>query len=324
MYKAILFCCLWLSLSLTTFAAEDNIVDESNHVYSYDEMVADIQQLDEKYPDRIEVSTIGTSVDSRPIYQIVIGSKNAKNAIFVMSTIHGREWMNSWMLMDSLEVSLDNWNNPAPCGETFKDVFNDCCIYLIPMVNPDGVSISQFGIESIRREEIKGNLYNLPGADNPKRWKANADGVDLNRQFAYGWNSAVTVGTPASEMFNGTAPFTEPEALAIKAALDQRKFTVGVTYHSMEGAIYWDLGQEGDLRERTKALATHCKNITGYKLGCYSSCKGLEYNYMNFCKDIPTVCIETGTVQCPLPYSQWKSVWNKNHLLMVALAGCYQ
>lgn len=315
---------IWSVSSMTVFANEANIVDESNHTYTYDEMISDINELDQKYPDRIEISVIGNSVDERPIYQIVLGDKNSKNAIFIMSTIHGREWMNSWVLMDSLEICLDNWDNLAPNGEAYRDVFKDCCIYLIPMVNPDGVSISQSGLNAIRREDIRNNLSVMPGASNPRRWKANANGVDLNRQFPVGWNSDVKMTTACSEMYNGTAALTEPEAMAIRDALNQRGFTAAITYHSMEGAIYWDLGQEGDLRTRTEALATHCKNITGYRLGEASPLKGLEYNYMNFAKGIPTVCIETGTVQCPLPYSQWKKIWRENHMLMVALAGCYQ
>ena len=88
--------------------AEDIIVDTSNHTYTYEEMVEDIHNLDEKYPDRIEVSIIGHSVDKRPLYQVIIGNKDSKNAIYIQSTIHGREWMNTWVLMKSLEMHLDN------------------------------------------------------------------------------------------------------------------------------------------------------------------------------------------------------------------------
>ena len=304
--------------------AEDIIVDTSNHTYTYEEMVEDIHNLDEKYPDRIEVSIIGHSVDKRPLYQVIIGNKDSKNAIYIQSTIHGREWMNTWVLMKSLEMHLDNWNEIAPHGITYGEVFNNCCIYLLPMVNPDGVTISQLGFDAINNETIRNNCKIMPGANNPKRWKANADGVDLNRQFSTGWGSKIDVKTPSSENFNGLKAFTEPEALAMKSAMAQREFVAAITYHSMEGAIYWDLGQTGVLRDKVKALATHCHNITGYKYGEKSPCKGLEYNYMNFEENIPMVCIETGTVQCPLPYSQFNKLWEENHMMFVALAGCYQ
>jgi len=313
------------SFSIPVYAeGNTDIVDRSKHIYSFAEMQEDIGLLAEKYPDRIEVSSVGTSVDGRAIYQIILGNKNAKNAIYIQAAIHGREWMNSWILMESLEVCLDNWAQTAPNGSTYADVFNNCCIYLLPMVNPDGVTISQFGLDALCIEAVRNNCKAMPGANNPSKWKANANGVDLNRQFSTGWGNKVDTLVPSSENYNGITAFTEPEAIAIKNALDQRKFTAGIAYHSMEGAIYWDLGQDQKVREQALALATHCHNITGYRIGEVSYTRGLEYNYMNCAKKIPTVCIETGVVPCPLPYSQWKRLWRENHMMMVALAGCYQ
>lgn len=302
-----------------------NIVDTSKHTYSFLEMQEDIALLDFKYPDRIEVSSVGTSVDGRAIHQIIIGNKNAKNAIYIQASIHGREWMNTWILMESLEMCLDNWDTGiAFNGKTYGQVFQNCCIYLLPMVNPDGVTISQYGLNAINNEAVRNNCKLMRGANNPSKWKANANGVDLNRNFSAGWNSKIDVLAPSSDFFNGVAPFTEPESIAIKNALNLRKFVAAITYHSMEGAIYWDLGQEGKLREQTFALATHCKNITGYKLGDTATAKGLDYNYMILDKKIPSVCIETGTVACPLPYSQFKVLWKQNGLMMPTLAACYQ
>lgn len=318
------------NMSMTVFANENvvvmpvDIVDTSNHTYSYDEMLVDLALLKEKYPDKMEISSVGTSVDGRAIYQVILGNRNAKHAIYVQAAIHGREWMNSWVLMESLEMCLDNWHCIAPHGKTYGEIFQNCCVYLLPMVNPDGVTISQFGLDAIRNEAVRNNCKLMSGARNPRLWKANANGVDLNRQFSTGWNSRIDVTVPASENYNGIAAFTEPEAQAMKYAMSQREFIAGVAYHSTEGAIYWDVGQEGKVREWAQALATHCHNITGYRLGEAVQLKGLEYNYMNIDQGIPTVCIETGTVACPLPYSQWKTLWRENAMMMVTLAGCYQ
>ena len=105
--------------------------------------------------------------------------------------------------------------------------------------------------------------------------------------------------------------------------MDQRSFTAALTYHSSEGALYWNLGQTGELLERGQTLVTHCHNIIGDPIRESAIPKGLDYNYMILDKKIPAVCIETGTVACPLPYSQFKKIWEKNHMMMVALAGCY-
>ena len=310
--------------TLTVSAGNIDIVSTTNHTYTYAEMQEDILLLVQNHPDKLTLSTVGTSVDGRPIYQIILGNKNAKNAIYVQSTVHGREWMNSWIMMEQLELCCNNWNTISPHGITYKDIFNNCCIYLLPMVNPDSVVISQLGFNGINDAVIRSNCKAMPGANNPSKWKANAHGVDLNRQFSVGWNTRVDTLIPSSENYNGTAPFTEPEAVAMKNAMAQREFVAGVTYHSMEGAIYWDLNQNEDIRNKALVLATHCSNITGYKLGGLSACKGLEYNYMNYAENTPMVCIETGTVQCPLPYNQFKPLLRQNGMMFVMLAGCYQ
>lgn len=303
---------------------QEEIVDTSDHIYSYAEMMEDIQQLGNKYPDLIQVSSVGTSLDNRIIFQIVLGNPNAPKAIYVQSSIHAREWMNTWIMMKSLEMNLKNWNDMLPNGETYGQIFEDCCIYLLPMVNPDGVTISQYGFEGIQNEALRNYGLSLKGASNPKRWKANARGVDLNRQFSVGWNSNITELMPCSDTYNGEAPFTEPEAIAVKNALEQREFVAAITYHTMEGAIYWNLGQQGDLLVRSQILANHCQTISGYRLDPGpSDLKGLEYNYMIWEKGIPTVCIETGRKFSPLPYSEWADVWQENSMMMVAVAALY-
>ena len=301
-----------------------SIVDTSEHIYSYVEMMEDIGQLGTKYPDLIQVSSIGTSLDNRMIFQIVMGNPNASKAIYVQCATHAREWMNTWIMMKSLEMNLKNWDTVLPNGETYGQIFEDCCIYLLPMVNPDGVTISQYGFDGIRNEELRNYGRSLKGAEKPSRWKANARGVDLNRQFSVGWNSAISEEAPCSDTYNGVAPFTEPEAVAVKNALEQRSFVAAITYHTMEGAIYWNLGQQGEVLFRNQILANLCQQISGYRLDPGpSQLKGLEYNYMIFEKGIPTVCIETGRKFSPLPYSEWESVWRENSMMMVAVAASY-
>ena len=312
------------SVMAAEISEDKEIVDISDHIYSYTEMMEDIEQLGEKYPDRIQVSSVGTSLDDRMIFQIVLGNPNAPKAIYVQSSIHAREWMNTWIMMKSLEMNLQNWNTVLPNGETYGQIFNDCCVYLLPMVNPDGVTISQFGFDGIQNEALRNYGLSLKGASNPQRWKANARGVDLNRQFSVGWNSNVTEIAPCSDTYNGVAPFTEPEAVAVKNALEQREFVAAITYHTMEGAIYWNLGQQGDVLFRNQILANQCQAISGYRLDPGpSDLKGLEYNYMIFEKGIPTVCIETGRKFSPLPYSEWDSVWRENSMMMVVVAASY-
>ncbi len=303
--------------------AELGIVDITNHIYTYQEMQYDLAELAVKYKGYISCVPMGTSLDSRTIWEIVIGNPKASNAIFIEAAVHGREWMNSWMLMKQVECILQNWKKPVAEGVLLGDIFEECAVYIIPMVNPDGVTISQCGIEAIQNPMLKENLYKMKGASKPSRWKANAAGVDINRNFITGWGNCILENNFASEGFGGLYPFSEPETMALATAFMQRKFDIAVSYHSMEGAIYWNLGQNEELLYNTAKLAIEVNQITGYSFGNQSSINGLDYNWMSIDNNTPTVLIETGTVACPLPYSQWQEIWQRNKNLIEYLAIIY-
>lgn len=290
------------------------IVDTSNHIYSYNEMTVDIALLQENYPKCVSYNSLGLSVDNRNIWNVIVGNPNAPKAIYVQAAIHGREWMNTWIVMKQVEEI---------CKIYDENLFNQICIYIVPMVNPDGVCISQYGIESITNSELKEKLYKMSGANKPSLWKANANGVDLNRNFSVGWGTGNIRKNPCSENYLGPTAFSEPEVIAVVNLFKSRKFEIGISYHSMEGAIYWNVGQTDSLYTKTALLASEISNITGYKLGKKAIAHGLDYNWMIFDQQTPSVIIETGTVKCPLPYSQWAELWNRNGALILQLACLY-
>lgn len=299
------------------------IVDTTNHIYTYMEMECDLAELAAYYKDYMSCVPIGTSLDTRTIWEVVIGNPQAPKAMIIEAAVHGREWMNSWMLMKQIEDIMRNWEMPIAEGVKLGDIFEQCAVYIIPMVNPDGVTISQCGMEAIRNEALRVNLYQMKGASNPARWKANAAGVDINRNFMTGWGSKCSEQAPASQCYGGIFPFSEPETMAVATAFAQRKFDIAVSYHSMEGAIYWNIGQSGELLDKTAALAIEVSQITGYSFGEKSTVNGLDYNWMMIEQNTPTALIETGTVACPLPYSQWEELWNRNKHLIRTLAIIY-
>lgn len=301
-------------------AAEREIVDTSEHIYLYEEMEQDILALSQKYPDYITCEVIGTSCDGRNIWQVIVGNPYAEKAIHISAGIHAREWMNCWIQMKYIEDIASNWNTKMENGLEQGLIYDQCALYFIPMFNPDGVTISQLGFEAIRSDLLKYNLYRMKGSKNPKLWKANAAGVDLNRNFRPGWNERVDTRVPDSQFYNGITYNTEPEILTYIKSVNQRSFDLALMYHSMEGAVYWDIGQEGTFREECKYWADLVCQVTGYKLGDKSEPHGLDYNWTILEKGIPTLCIETGRVGCPLPYSQWSEIYRENDGLLRILS----
>ena len=90
------------------------------------------------------------------------------------------------------------------------------------MVDPDGVDLVTGYLSSGPWYECaKQWAENYPSIPFPEGWKANLNGVDLNLQYPAGWEEAKRIKesmgftSPAPRDYVGTAPLTQPEALAV-------------------------------------------------------------------------------------------------------------
>lgn len=63
----------------------------------------------------------------------------ASKKYLINGGIHAREWLNCQMLTHKSEEILREYAD-------YKSALKGKCIYIIPMINPDGVTISQFGL----------------------------------------------------------------------------------------------------------------------------------------------------------------------------------
>ncbi|MBE5926581.1 MAG: hypothetical protein E7270_06420 [Lachnospiraceae bacterium] len=292
------------------------IVELREKLYTYKEMQNDLKLLKEKYPDYFTYKVAGKTYDGRNIYIICLGNKNADKKILAQSTIHGREYMNSAICMAQLEYYLNNWNAMYDEKFTYGDLFNRTCVYMMPMLNPDGVCISQFGANGIKNKELRNKLKGMSGISNYERWKANARGVDINRNFSNHWERT---GTPGSSMYSGRKADSERETRIIKRIVNKYNFDFIISYHSMGNLVYWDIGQSGEIYTETYKLARKISKITGYPLGEQSEPEGLSYNWTILDKNIPEIIIENGYGVCPLPESEYKKTWKKNKDLITKL-----
>ena len=192
---------------------------------------------------------------------------------------------------------------------TYGDLFDQVCVYIIPMMNPDGVTISQYGIKGIRDKELRRKLYYMDGIDNYARWKANARGVNLNRNFGAFW---VLEGSPDYANYTGPYADSEKETETFEKVVNENKFRFIISYHSMGSLVYWNIGQTGRIYNRTRELAIAISKHTGYPLGERSKPEGLSYNWSIYNKKVPEIIIETGRMTCPAPVSEFKRIWKEN------------
>ena len=301
-------------------------------------MITDLQYFKKIYKDIIDINVIGKSLDNREIHEVILGEGNSEKHVLIHAGIHGREYLTSLLVMKQIEYYLNNYENGEYCGIKYKDLFNSIAFHLIPMVNPDGITISQIGIKGIRSEELKDSIYECYYNDLNsrytsdrfknylKKWKANARGVDLNRNFDAAWNEIKQSKKCSFQNYKGKFCNSEPESKALVNLVDKYNFIYTVSYHSSGNLIYWDY--KGSLvKNECSELADLIACVTGYTKEKSDS----EYSEVvpGGFKDwasskpnnpIPSITIEVGLGTCPLKISEFKYIWNANYKVLAASA----
>ena len=138
-------------------------------------------------------------------------------------------------------------NNLNIYNTSARALYNSTSIFIMPMVNPDGVNLITGEIPRSSPSYIfaQNIARNYPFLTFPTGWKANIRGVDLNLQFPAGWEQARAIKfsqgftTPSPRDFVGFGPLTEPESLAIYNFTLRHNFNLILAYHSQGEVIYW-------------------------------------------------------------------------------------
>ena len=314
----------------------DAIIDLSTALYSYQKMENDLQLLAGYYPQYMTLDTAGvTTADGRNLYVIYFGNQNASRQIFICAATHAREYMTAQLVMKQLEYYCAHYEDGSYNGTAYRDIFENTCFVIVPMVNPDGVSISQFGEEGLNREDLRQNLRAIYESDKNggytdeaydtylTRWKANGMGVDLNRNYSPGWESVTDRTAPSSGLYKGTQPGSEAESQALMNIVDGLSNPLlAISYHSYGSLVYWQYGQAGPLWSKNQQLAAHVEALMTYYQAGYSN----EAGFSNWCvnvKGIPSVTIETGLVPTPLPLDQFELLWSQNKEMWAMLGTTY-
>lgn len=219
-----------------------------------------------------DVVSIGKSICGNEIWCAHCGDYGDKQ-IVITAAIHARECYTSYVVLRQLELLCDRKLRGG--------------VYFIPLVNPDGAAFFENG-------NAQGSEFLKAHIDEHKRWKSNADGVDLNCNFDANWGSgALNVTTPGAHGYIGEYALCAPESRAL-AQFTQRVLPAAtVSYHCMGGELYWEFFQTGKAKKRDNDFATAIARKIGVKKvdGDLQSAGG----YKDYCVQklkIPAVTIE--------------------------------
>ncbi len=196
--------------------------------YTYNEVVQKLDSMRLQYPNLITAKqNRGASTEGRTIWSVKISDNPDVNesatepAIYFEALTHAREPQSMAGTMYFMFWLLENYNIDPEA--TY--LVNNREIYFVPVVNPDGY--------------VHNQTTNPNGGGSWRKNRRNnggSFGVDLNRNYDYGWgNNNGSSGTPSSDTYRGPSAGSEPETQAIKTLCASILPKIGFSVHSVAG-----------------------------------------------------------------------------------------
>lgn len=285
-----------------------------------------ILELVRTYPF-LRSEVIGASAFQRPLRTLVIGSGPRK--VFYSASHHANEWITSLVL---LKYAEDLAQAIAAGGEIYgvpaQQIANHATIYMVPMVDPDGVDLVTGAIQpgSISYEAARRLADNYPDIPFPDGWKANLLGVDLNLNYPAGWLMAREIKfsqgytRPGPRDYVGRAPLGQLESRAMAEFTRFLDPELVLAYHSQGKEIYWQFG--GIFVPGAEELGRSFADASGYTLTDAPYASGFAGYKDWFIQDFrkPGYTIEVGLGENPLPLSQFDEIYGDNIGIMTIAA----
>lgn len=259
----LLFGLLFIALIL-----DDNVHATSyvnpNQTYTYMMMTKDIKTLASKYPGLVTYKSLGKTPYGREIWAVRLGKGDA--TVFINGSHHGREWITTNLVMEMIDRYSHAYKTKKMMhGYNVEKVLNETSIWFIPMVNPDGVTLQQKGLSAFPKKDHSKLIKMNNGSKNFKRWKANAQGIDLNRQYPSGWGIR-DVKKPWYKNYAGKTPLTATEAKIVANFTYWVDPEITISYHSSGRILYWHYKTKPEHYARDHKIATDIGAMTKYRL----------------------------------------------------------
>lgn len=295
-----------------------------SQIPTYQSCVQSMNSIAKAYGGLARVETIGTTVMGNRVNALVLGNPEAHTRILVQAEIHAREYISSVLALRQAETMLKAASIGASyCGVKVSSLLRDEEIWIVPMSNPDGERLVTEGLKAVPASlpDLKARLLAMNNGNSSFiRWKANANGVDLNRNFAAGWGPDPKHPAPGQENYAGPQAFSEPESIALRDLTLSKDFAMTLSYHSSGQMIYW-YDPQGD-NDLNRSVAGDINALSGYRVLPVSS-QAPDGGYRDWYVGQyhrPGMTVEVGSGYCPLPMSSFAGIWKKDRFILFKMA----
>ncbi|MBN2314434.1 MAG: hypothetical protein JXM79_10925 [Sedimentisphaerales bacterium] len=190
--------------------------------HSHDEVITELIALEDSGVAKTYI--IGGTHEGRDIWAVRISDNPAideeePGAVF-LGCQHAREWIAVEVPLYIAQYLTENYDTDAD----IKWLVDNCEIWIVPVVNPDGYDYSRTHDRMWRKNR-----------------RNNGDGtygVDLNRNWDYMWGGPGSGGNTSSGTYRGPSAFSEPETQAVRDLALAHDFRFLMDYHSY-GQLIW-------------------------------------------------------------------------------------
>lgn len=217
--------------------------------HNYQEVTSGLRMLANSHADIAQMSSIGKSIEGKQLWALHINTtpgalmdkKSNKPGILFVANHHAREHLSVEMPLMLAQHLLNNRNDTQIAA-----MLENRDIWIIPMLNPDGAE-----------HDIQGQNYAF-WRKNRRDNKDGTFGVDMNRNYGFGWGTGGSSKDTSSDVYMGTAPFSEPETLALKDFVESHlNIKILLSFHTFSELILYPWGHKYDSIENTKDLTAY-------------------------------------------------------------------
>ncbi len=267
---------------------------------------------------------IAETAFGRPLRTLVIGTGPRK--VIYSAAHHANEWITSLLLLKfAEEFARAIASNGQIGGRDAAEISREATVYMVPMVDPDGVDLVVGAIPAGTAEyEIARRLGdNYPDIPFPDGWKANLLGIDLNLQYPAGWLRAREIKfsqgftRPGPRDYVGRAPLNQLESRAMAGYTEFIDPELVIAFHTQGKLIFWtfdDIQVPG-----ARQLGEEFARLSGYELAqtpFNSSFAGYKDWFIKKFRR-PGYTVEAGQGSNPLPISQFDEMYEATLPIML-------
>lgn len=214
-----------------------------------------VHDLEKAFPQLVRVESIGKSSEGRDIWGVKLSNDFVSNGtpkptIVFDAMHHAREVMTTEITFDIMEYLTSQYGTDPKVTKWM----NENEIWVVPMVNPDGNN----------RVWTQYSMW---------RKNTNGSGVDVNRNYPYGWNTCNgSSSSPASDIYRGKSAGSETETQALMGLIARVQPKYNISYHSFSEIVIYPFGcspqkvQDPDAKiyiKNGKELASRLKTDSG-------------------------------------------------------------